>query len=63
MKLNASITSNSVKLIDIYNKLNSGSLVSSPDFQRNLIWKKQHKYALIQTILLNYPFPEVYIAS
>lgn len=63
MKLKSSITSNSVKLIDIYNKINSGSLVTSPDFQRNLVWKRQHKYAFIKTILLNFPFPEVYLAS
>ena len=63
MKLKSSITSNSVKLIDVYNKINSGSLVTSPDFQRNLVWKRQHKYAFIKTILLNFPFPEVYLAS
>jgi len=28
-----------------------------------LVWKKQHKFHFIETILLNYPFPEVYIAS
>jgi hypothetical protein len=27
------------------------------------VWKKQHKYAFIKTILLNFPFPEVYLAS
>ncbi len=63
MKLHTSITSNSMKLIDVYNKINSGSLVTGPDFQRRLVWKKQHKYAFINTILLNFPFPEVYIAS
>jgi hypothetical protein len=63
MKLKSSLTSNSVKLLDLYNKINSGSLVTSPDFQRNLVWKKQHKYEFIKTILLNFPFPEVYLAS
>ena len=63
MKLKASIPSNSVKLIDIYNKIISGSLILGPDFQRKLVWKKQHKYAFIETILLNFPFPEIYIAS
>lgn len=63
MKLKSSITSNSVKLIDLYNKIISGSLITGPDFQRKLVWKKQHKYAFIETILLNFPFPEVYIAS
>jgi Protein of unknown function DUF262 len=63
MKLKESIPSNSLKIIDLYNKIDSGLLDTSPDFQRKLVWKKQHKYAFIQTILLNYPFPEIYIAS
>jgi uncharacterized protein with ParB-like and HNH nuclease domain len=64
MKLNSSIPSNSVKLIDLYNKIVSGSLITGPEFQRkNLVWKKQHKFSFIETILLNFPFPEVYIAS
>ena len=63
MKLKAPIPSNSVKLIDLYNKITSGSLILGPDFQRKLVWKKQHKYAFIETILLNFPFPEIYIAS
>ncbi|MGK9118039.1 DUF262 domain-containing protein [Olivibacter jilunii] len=62
-KLISSIQSNSYKIVELYNKIDSGTLVPGPNFQRNLVWKKQHKYAFIQTILLNYPFPEVYIAS
>lgn len=63
MKLKESIPSNSVKIIELYNKIDSGMLDTSPDFQRKLVWKKQHKYHFIETILLNYPFPEIYIAS
>src|SRR4051812_8424478 len=63
MKLKDSIPSNSVKIIELYNKIDVGVLDTSPDFQRKLVWKKQHKYAFINTILLNYPFPEIYIAS
>lgn len=62
-KLTSSVQSNSYKIVELYNKLDSGTLVPDPEFQRNLVWKKQHKYNFIQTILLNYPFPEVYIAS
>jgi len=62
-KLVSSIQSNSFKIVDIYNKIDSGTLIPGPDFQRNLVWKKQHKFSFIQTILLNYPFPEVYVAS
>src|SRR5690606_31964785 len=29
---------------------------------RKLVWKKLHKYKFIETILLNFPFPEIYIA-
>ncbi|MDI9312975.1 MAG: DUF262 domain-containing protein, partial [Limnohabitans sp.] len=63
MKLKESIPSNSVKIIDLYNKIDAGILDTSPDFQRKLVWKKQHKYSFIETILMNFPFPEVYIAS
>ncbi len=63
MKLKESIPSNSVKIIDLYNKIDADILDTSPEFQRKLVWKKQHKYAFIETILMNFPFPEVYIAS
>nr|WP_321353768.1 DUF262 domain-containing protein [uncultured Draconibacterium sp.] len=62
-KLEESIPSNSVKIIELYNKIDSGLLNTQPNYQRKLVWKKQHKYAFIDTILNNYPFPEVYIAS
>ena len=62
-KLNQSIPSNTIKIIELYNKIEADLLDTSPNFQRKLVWKKQHKYAFINTILLNYPFPEIYIAS
>ncbi|PHS63370.1 MAG: hypothetical protein COB12_09480 [Flavobacterium sp.] len=63
MKLKQSIPSTSVKIIELYNKIDSEVLDTSPDFQRKLVWKKQHKFHFIETILMNFPFPEVYIAS
>lgn len=63
IKLPESIPSTNVKIIEIYNKIDSSVLNMSPDFQRKLVWKKQHKYHFIETILKNFPFPEVYIAS
>lgn len=62
-KLNTSIPSSNLKVIELYNKIDSGNLIMNPDFQRKLVWKKQHKYHFIETILKNYPFPEVFIAS
>jgi hypothetical protein len=62
-KLKESIASNTLKIIELYNKIDSGQLTTGPDFQRKLVWKKQHKYEFIKTILMNFPFPEIYIAS
>jgi len=62
-KLSESIPTNSVKIIELYNKIDAGLLDTQPKYQRKLVWKKQHKYAFIDTILMNFPFPEIYIAS
>lgn len=62
LKLNASIPANNWKVIELYNKIIKGELDPSPDFQRKLVWKKSHKIKFIETILLNFPFPEIYIA-
>ena len=58
-----SIPSTNVKIIELYNKIDSERLMLQPDFQRKLVWKTQHKFHFIETILKNFPFPEVYIAS
>ena len=63
LKLSESIPSSNVKIIELYNKIENEKLIPHPDFQRKLVWKKQHKFHFIETILLNYPFPEIYIAS
>ncbi|WP_158211180.1 DUF262 domain-containing protein [Myroides phaeus] len=61
-KLNASVPANNWKIIELYNKIKKEELDPSPSFQRKLVWKKQHKYRFIETILMNFPFPEIYIA-
>lgn len=61
-KLVSNIPASNDQIIQLYNKLEAEQLDPSPDFQRKLVWRKQHKYAFIETILQNYPFPEVYIA-
>lgn len=62
LKLDASIPANNYKIIEIYNKVKKEEWIVRPRFQRKLVWKKQHKINFIETILLNYPFPEIYIA-
>ena len=60
--LQASVPANNEKIIELYNKVRSGQLITNPDFQRKLVWKKQHKINFIDTILHNFPFPEIYKA-
>jgi uncharacterized protein with ParB-like and HNH nuclease domain len=38
-----------------------GRLEMKPPFQRNPVWSGKQKGALIETILLEYPIPEIYM--
>lgn len=60
--LTQSVPANNWKIIEVFNKLRSNQLIVNTDYQRKLVWKKQHKNEFIDTILRNYPFPEVYLA-
>jgi hypothetical protein len=39
----------------------AGDLIVKPPFQRNPVWSKRQQSALIDTILLEYPIPELYM--
>lgn len=43
--------------------IKDGSLVPRPEFQRRLVWTNKHKQEFIRTVLLEYPFPEIYVAA
>lgn len=43
--------------------LRDETLVPQPEFQRRLVWSHKHKERFLETVLLGYPFPEVFIAS
>jgi len=49
-------------LIDIIGEINTGKIILSPFFQRKLVWRLAHKVDFIKTILLGYPFPEIFIS-
>ncbi|WP_299893059.1 DUF262 domain-containing protein [uncultured Ruegeria sp.] len=51
------------KISAVLKALREGSLQPSPDFQRRAVWTNKDKIAFIETILLGYPFPEIYVAS
>jgi len=60
--LQFSIPANNQKIIEIYNKMRNNQLGVNKDYQRKLVWKRTHKVNFIETILKNFPFPEIYLA-
>ena len=38
-----------------------GKIITQPDFQRNLVWKEKSKSKFIESILLNFPIPFIYL--
>lgn len=42
-------------------KLKQGKIITQPDFQRNLVWKKDKKSQFVESIILNFPIPPIYL--
>lgn len=40
----------------------SGELILQPEYQRKVVWPQRAKVSLMETILLGYPIPEIYLA-
>lgn len=53
----------SIQLLNLINDITSGKLVPEPFFQRNLVWREIHKKDFIETILMGYPFPQIFISK
>jgi len=51
------------KISTILRSLRDSTLQPQPDFQRRAVWTNKDKIAFIETILMGYPFPEIYVAS
>ena len=49
-------------LVDLVNEIRTGRLILSPYFQRELVWRKMHKQDFITTILLGFPFPQIFVS-
>jgi Protein of unknown function DUF262 len=56
-------TATNRKVRELLTHLREGKLVPRPDFQRRLVWNNKDKSSFLDTVLLNYPFPEVYVAA
>lgn len=55
-------TVRSREIVDLVAAMRNGSIVLSPYFQRNLVWRDAHKRDFIDTILKGYPFPQIFLA-
>jgi hypothetical protein len=53
----------SVSLLNLANDITNGRLIPDAYFQRNLVWREVHKREFIETILLGYPFPQIFISK
>jgi hypothetical protein len=50
-------------IADIYEKIDTGRLELSPDFQRKFVWTHEHQEEFLDTILNGFPFPEIYVCQ
>lgn len=53
----------SVSLLNLVSDIRSGRLIPDAYFQRNLVWRDVHKRDFIRTILLGFPFPQIFISK
>ena len=58
-KLDIRDTSMTIK--DITEKVIEGTIITDPDFQRNLVWDSSQKSTFIESIILNIPLPSIYL--
>lgn len=56
-------TATNRKLREILSEISKENWILKPSFQRNLVWTAKHKNNIIRTVLMGYPFPEVFIAT
>lgn len=49
-------------LVDMAADIRNESIILSPHFQRKLVWRIAHKVDFIKTILLGFPFPEIFLS-
>lgn len=48
---------------ELIQAVRQSKIIPRPEFQRRLVWSREDKNHFIDTILRNYPFPEIYLAD
>jgi hypothetical protein len=61
MSVNALIQSSRITLTDAVERFRSGRYFVDNSFQRRLVWTERQKIRLIETILIGFPMPEIYL--
>ena len=56
-------TATNRKVRVLLSAIRHGSLIPNPEFQRRLVWTNRDKRNFLQTVLDEYPFPEIYVAA
>lgn len=56
-------TATNRKVRELLTALRDKKLIPNPDFQRRLVWNNKDKTAFLETVLSNFPFPEIYVAA
>jgi hypothetical protein len=51
------------KIRELITSVREKRLIPRPDFQRRLVWNNKDKSSFLETVLMNYPFPEIYVAA
>lgn len=55
------MTDNPFSVFEYLRQLEKGRIQIQPDFQRNLVWTNSQKSKFIESILLNFPLPPIYL--
>lgn len=61
MSINASIQPGTATVTEIITAFREGKYYVDDSFQRRLVWVEKQKVRLIETILMGYPIPEIYL--
>lgn len=61
MGYNSEIQPSRPNVTEIVNKMRSGEYFVDRSFQRRLVWNEKQKVRLIETVLMEYPMPEIYL--
>lgn len=56
-------TGTNKKIRELITSVRERKLLPRPDFQRRLVWNNKDKSSFLETVLMNYPFPEIYVAA